>query len=125
MKYVLPVFIIAVLIAGYVKKVGVYDSFVEGSRLGVPTELCELVVIRPLSGNGSIAILENIYKTYGADSYIARCGSVIVGASETVFYIATVYFSTTKVRKLRYAIPISLFSCYLGAVFACLLCRFI
>lgn len=165
-KFILPVFIILVLIIGYVKKVGVYDSFVEGSSqsvklileifpyicavliavelfslsglnayfsrflapvfnlFGIPEELCELVVIRPLSGNGSIAILENIYKTYGADSYVARCGSVIVGASETVFYIATVYFSTIKVKKLRYAIPVSLFSCYLGAIMACLLCRF-
>lgn len=92
--------------------------------LGIPTELCELLIIRPLSGNGSLAMLENIYTTYGVDSYIARCASVIVGASETVFYISTVYFSTTKVKKLRYAIPVSLFSCYAGAIIACVVCRF-
>ncbi len=93
--------------------------------LGIPEELCELLVIRPLSGNGSIALLENIYKTYGADSYIARCGSVIVGASETVFYIASIYFSTCKVKKLRYAIPVSLFACYAGAIVSCAICRFL
>lgn len=92
--------------------------------LGIPEELCELLIIRPLSGNGSLAILEEIYKTHGADNYISRCASVIVGASETVFYVGTVYFSTTKVKKLRYAIPISLFACYFGAVMACLLCKF-
>lgn len=166
-KYILPVFIIIVLLAGFIKKVSLYDSFVEGSKqsvqlvlsifpyicavliavelfslsglnlyfarflspvfnlLGIPEELCELVIIRPLSGNGSLAILENIYKTYGTDSYVARCASVIVGASETVFYISTVYFSTTKVKKLRYAMPISLLACYIGIVFSCLLCKFI
>ena len=93
--------------------------------LGIPDELCELLIIRPLSGNGSLALLEGIYKTHGADSYIARCASVIVGASETVFYVGTVYFSTTKVKKLRYAIPISLVACYFGAIMACLICRLI
>ncbi|MBO5776176.1 MAG: spore maturation protein, partial [Clostridia bacterium] len=34
--------------------------------LGIPKELIELLVIRPLSGSGSIAILENVYSLYGA-----------------------------------------------------------
>ena len=93
--------------------------------LGMPSELCEILIIRPLSGNGSLALLEGIYENYGVDSYIARCASVIVGASETVFYVGTVYFSTTKVKRLRYAIPISLVACYVGAVASCTLCRFI
>ncbi|MCX4363882.1 MAG: spore maturation protein [Clostridia bacterium] len=91
--------------------------------LGIPDELCELLIIRPLSGNGSLALLEGIYKTHGVDSYVSRCASVIVGASETVFYVGTVYFSTTKVKRLRYAIPISLVACYVGAIMACLICR--
>lgn len=90
--------------------------------LGIPEQLCELVIVRPLSGNGSLAVLEKLIAEYGADSYIARCGSVIVGASETVFYVCTVYVSTTKVRKLRYALPVSLFCTLLGAVVSCLLC---
>ena len=72
---------------------------------------------------GSIAMLENIYNTYGVDSFIARCASVIVSASETVFYIATMYFSTTKVKKLRYAIPVALLSTYAGVLISCLMCR--
>ena len=91
--------------------------------LGIPDELCELLIIRPLSGNASLALLEGIYKTHGVDSYVSRCASVIVGASETVFYVGTVYFSTTKVKRLRYAIPISLVACYVGAIMACLICR--
>lgn len=93
--------------------------------LGIPSELAEIMFIRPMSGNGSIALLEQIYTDFGADSYIARCASVIVGSSETIFYITAVYFSTTKVKKLRYAVPVSLFACLGGAIIGCLLCRFL
>jgi len=91
--------------------------------IGIPKELTELIIIRPLSGSGSLALLEEIFTTYGADSYIARCASVIIGSSDTVFYIAAVYFSTTKVKRLRYAIPVALLATFMGAVFSCLFCR--
>ena len=90
-----------------------------------PPQLTQLVVIRPLSGNGSIAVLQTLMDEYGADSYIVRCGSVIVGASETTFYVATIYFSTVKEKKLRYAVPVCLIASLAGAVAACALCRVI
>ena len=91
--------------------------------LGIPTELCELVLLRPFTGSGSYGILENIFNTYGADSYIARCACVIMGCSETIFYVATVYISQTKVKKLLYAIPVALFCSLVGTVLACLICK--
>ena len=66
--------------------------------LGIPPELTELVLLRPFTGSGSYALLENVLTTYGADSYISRCACVIMGCSETIFYVATVYFSQTKVK---------------------------
>ncbi|NCA66605.1 MAG: spore maturation protein [Clostridia bacterium] len=95
------------------------------NTIGIPPELTELIVIRPMSGSGSLALIENIYETYGADSYIARCASVIMGSSETIFYVAAIYFSTTNVKKLRFAIPIALFASVAGAIISCLLCRFL
>ncbi len=91
--------------------------------LGVPPELCELVMLRPFTGSGSYGILENIFSTYGADSYISRCACVIMGCSETIFYVATVYISQTKVKKLLYAIPVALVCSFIGTIVACLLCR--
>ena len=91
--------------------------------LGVPPELCELVLLRPFTGSGSYALLENVLTTYGADSYIARCACVIMGCSETIFYVATVYFSQTKVKKLLYAIPVALICAVFGSCIACLLCK--
>ena len=91
--------------------------------LGIPSEVVQLVLLRPFSGSGSLAILTDVYNTYGVDSYVGRCASVIMGSSETVFYVASVYFAGTKVKKTGWAIPIALACNLLGSVIACLLCR--
>lgn len=93
--------------------------------IGIPSELTELMLIRPLSGAGAISVLENIFTTYGTDTYIGRCASVIYGSSETVFYIATIYFSGCKIKKLGYAIPVALIATIIGCIVGCLLCKYI
>ena len=91
--------------------------------LGIPPELTELVLLRPFTGSGSYALLENVLTTYGADSYISRCACVIMGCSETIFYVATVYFPQTRVKKLLYAIPVALVCSLVGTILACLICK--
>ena len=93
--------------------------------IGIPHELTELMLIRPLSGAGAIGVLENIFTTYGADSYVGKCASVIYGSSETVFYLSTIYFSQSSVKKLGYAIPVALFSTLVGCIAGCSVARFI
>lgn len=92
---------------------------------GLPNELAELIVLRPMTGSGSIALLEKLYSEYGADSYVGRCASVIVASSDTVFYITAVYFSTSKDKKSGLAIPIALAATFIGIVFTCFICRFL
>lgn len=93
--------------------------------VGVPEELFELVLIRPFSGSASTALFSDLINTYGADSYAVKCASVIMGSSETVFYVTAVYFSGLKVRKLGSVIPISLICSILSTIGACALCRII
>ncbi|MDE7454938.1 MAG: spore maturation protein [Clostridia bacterium] len=95
------------------------------SIVGVPREVVELMLLRPFSGSGSLAILTDVYKQYGVDSYVGRCASVIMGSSETVFYVASVYFAGTKVKHTGMAIPIALFCNLVGGIVACLLCKII
>ncbi|MBO6264374.1 MAG: spore maturation protein [Clostridia bacterium] len=92
--------------------------------LGIPSELTPLVLIKPFSGSGSLAILSDVYKTYGVDSYISRCASVIFGSSETIFYISAVYFSNVKKKRLIKPIIISLASTFISIIFACFICKF-
>ena len=91
--------------------------------LGIPTEVCELVLLRPFTGSGSFALLDDIYATYGVDSYISRCASCILGSSETLFYVTTVYTSKTSVKKLGCAILVGLLASLFGAVVSCLVCK--
>lgn len=93
--------------------------------LGIPTELSELILLKPFSGCGSLAVLENIFSNYGVDSYLARAGCAIAGSSEAIFYITAVYFSGTKVKKFSYGIPVAIISNLLGVVAACLICKVI
>ena len=90
--------------------------------LGIPTELTKLVLIKPFSGSGALAILTEIYQTYGVDSYLSRCASVIYGSSETVFYVAAVYFAGAKTKNLTKPILISFFASFCSGVFACCIC---
>lgn len=91
--------------------------------LGIPKELTKLVLIKPFSGNGALAVLTDIYSTYGVDSYLARSASVIYGSSETVFYVAAVYFAGAKTKKLTLPIIISLIASFISCVFACFICH--
>ena len=93
--------------------------------LGIPTGLIELVLLRPFTGSGSYALLDSVFTTYGVDSYISRCACVILGCSETIFYVTTVYLSQTKIKKLYYAIPIALVCSIVGSILACLICKII
>ncbi len=93
--------------------------------LGIPKELTKLVLIKPFSGNGSLAVLSEIYTKHGVNSYLSRCASVIYGSSETVFYIAAVYFAGAKTKNLTLPIIISLISSFISCVFACFICLII
>lgn len=93
------------------------------SKIGVPEEITPLILMKPLSGNGSIAILSDILTTYGADSYIARCACVVYGSAETMLYMGAVYFSGLKRKSLPVALAVSLISFLLSVVLGCFLCK--
>lgn len=92
--------------------------------VGIPEEIAPLLLVKPLSGSGSIAVLSDILNSYGVDSYIARCACVAYGSSETIFYVGAVYFAGLKRKKLSLALVISVFSYLAGVVLCCFLCRF-
>ncbi len=90
---------------------------------GVPEEIASLLLLKPLSGSGSIAALSEILERYGVDSYIGRCACVSYGASDTIFYIGAVYFAGLQRKRLSTALVISVFSFLAAVVLACFLCR--
>jgi len=93
--------------------------------LGVPKEVAPLVVVRPFSGMAALGVLDDVYRSTGADSHAARVASVIMGSTETLFYTVAIYFGSVGIKNSRHTIPVSLISLLVSIVMAGILCRFI
>ncbi len=123
--------ILAVLLMSELFKIsGVYSVFIKlltplFNFFGIPVELIEIIILKPFSGSGSFALLDEVYKTYGTSGYISLCASAIFGSSETTFYVTAVYYAKCKNKNAVKAIIISLTASFITTCFACLLCRFI
>ena len=81
----------------------------------LPPEVAPLLLLRPLTGSGSLAALEAIFETCGTDSRAGRIASVLMGSSETIFYTMTVYLGAAGVKRLPHAMGVSLASYLLSA----------
>ena len=145
--FAIPILILFVVIYGIVKKVKIYEAFVQGAKegfdvgvriipylvamlvaigifrasgamemlaawispvthlIGMPPEALPMVIIRPLSGSGALGVMSEIVKASGADSLLGRMVSVMMGSSETTFYVLAVYFGAVGVTKTRHALP--------------------
>ncbi|MBO5926576.1 MAG: spore maturation protein [Clostridia bacterium] len=91
----------------------------------LPKELTELLIIKPFSGSGSIAILDEIFKKYGVNSYISLVACCLFGSSETIFYISAIYFVKCKNKKVTKGILISIVTLIFSTIITSFLCKFI
>ena len=90
--------------------------------LGVPEETGLLMLLRPLSGSAALAAASDIMKTHGPDSLIGRTAAVMLGSSETSFYVIAVYFSAAGVKDNGRVLPAALFAdlvCFLSSAWVC------
>ena len=90
------------------------------SRVGIPPETAMLVLIRPISGSAALAVGADLMAQYGVDSLIGRTAAVMLGSTETTFYIISVYFGAAGIQKTRYCIPAALFADFIGFFMASL-----
>lgn len=81
-------------------------------------DVLPMVVLRPISGNASLAVLSSIYQNHGVDSFISFLVSVIQGATDTTIYVLALYFGSVKIKKTRYALPVGLFADVCGIITA-------
>lgn len=93
------------------------------NAIGMPGEILPLAFMRPLSGSGALGIVSNLVTTYGPDSMIGRIASVMMGSTETTFYILAVYFGSISVRKTRHALPAALTADLAGIISSVVICH--
>ena len=77
---------------------GLLDALIQmispiAELVGIPEETVPLAVMRPFSGSGAPAMLEDLIKQYGVDSRAATVGAVLCASTETTFYTLSVYLS--------------------------------
>lgn len=156
----MPAFIAVVVIFGLIKKVPIFDTFLQGAEdgfktlyslaptlvglivavnmlkasgatdllcekitpladfLGFPKEIVPMVLLRPISGGGSTALLTGIFKDYGPDSFAGEVASVLAGSTETTFYAIAVYFGSAGIKKIRHTLIAALAADFTAAVMA-------
>lgn len=75
---------------------------------GIPEQCTTLILLKPISGSGGLALGQEIMRTCGADSLQGRTAAVMLGASETSLYTISVYCGYLGLKKTRYVIPAAL-----------------
>ncbi len=84
--------------------------------LKVPLEIIPMAIMRPISGNASLALMNDIFTKYGVDSFLGRLASVIQGSTDTTIYIITLYFGVSGIKKIRYAMWVGLAADLVGII---------
>src|SRR5574344_1005686 len=91
-------YLVAIIVAismlrasGFIEGIGaMFSGILEA--LKVPVEVLPIMIVRSLSGSAALGIFSDIANTLGPDSYATKLAAIIVGSSETTFYVLAVYF---------------------------------
>ena len=120
-----PTMIAITLCVGMLKASGGLDliaAFVEPlvSLVRIPKEVVPLMLMRPISGTGALAVFKDIIAQNGPDSYVGRVASVMHGSTETTFYTMALYYGVTHVRKTRHTLASAVGADLTGFLFSAL-----
>lgn len=110
---ILPALVLLLVCIGMFRASGAVETLTNAlkplcSAVGFPSEAVPLVVLRPFSGSGAMAVYNEIAQAAGADTFAERVAATLIGSSETTFYTAAVYFSAVKCKRTRCAVPAAL-----------------
>lgn len=110
---IIPPLVLLLVCVGMFRASGAVEALTEllkplCSAFSFPAECFSMVLLRPFSGSGAVALYNDIALANGADSLAERTAAVLLGSSETTFYTIAVYFSSVKVKNTRYALPSAL-----------------
>ena len=122
-------YLVAMLVAvGMFRAAGGIDMLARAlspmmNALGFPTDLLPMVLVRPLSGSGSLGFFTELVKEFGPDSLIARMAGTIYGSTETTFYVLAVYFGSVAIKRTRHALLAGLTADLVSVIVAVTVCR--
>jgi spore maturation protein SpmA len=124
-------YLVAILVAmGMFRAAGGIDMLSHAlapvmQAIGFPPPLLPMVLMRPLSGSGTLGLFAELVKQYGPDSLISRMGGTVFGSTETTFYVLAVYFGSVAVKRTRYALPAGLIADTVGVIASVIFCKMV
>ena len=127
-KSILPSLVVLLTVVYMLRASGALEALAKlcaplFSLLGIPAETAALIFLRPVSGSGALAVGSEIMSRFGPDSYLGRCAAVMLGSTETTFYVIAVYFGALGIKKTRHAVPAALVADLVGFITAALTVR--
>ena len=125
---ILPPMIAVLSMAAMLKSSGLLSAFTAflapiTQKIGIPSEILPLALLRPFSGGGSLGLLTDTVKNYGADSRISRAACILCASTETTFYTISVYFRKTHVKHTKSVILAAVIGDFVGILCACWLSK--
>lgn len=87
-------------------------------KIHLPPEIMPLAIVRSLSGSAALGVFSDIASQNPPNSYVVKLGAVMLGSSETTFYVLSVYFGAVGIKKYRYALVTGLIADVVGIIAA-------
>lgn len=110
---IIPTLVGLMVAVGVFKASGALELLVQvflplASVLGIPPETMPLALMRPVSGSASLALVAELVRTYGPDTFIGRTASTMMGSTETIFYTLAIYFGSVGIKNIRFTLAAAL-----------------
>ncbi len=122
-------FLVAILVAvGLFRASGALDAVLAvvapvTALIGFPVEALPMALLRPLSAGGAMGVMVETMQTHGPDSFVGYLSSVLMGSTETTFYVLAVYYGSVRIRMTRHTVVACLSADLVGALAALFWCR--
>ena len=88
------------------------------NKFSISADLVPIMFTRSLSGSATLGLFSELAANHGANSFVTLMAAVMVGSSETTFYVLSVYFGSVGIKKFRYAILTGIIADITGIVLA-------
>ena len=116
---ILPSLVGLLVAVSVLRASGFLDDVAEWLGKLIPETILPAATIPPLlvrlfSNSAATGLALDIFGEYGPDSYIGRVVSIGLSATESLFYVMSVYLGAVGIRKSRYILPGALLATIAG-----------
>ena len=91
--------------------------------LNIPVDIIPLMLMRPVSGSGALAVTTEILQIHGPDSFLGRLASTMQGSTDTTLFVLTVYFGAVGISRSRHALAAGLLGDLGGFIASIIVCK--